>query len=238
MRQIVRVLDTETTGDGPTDQVCELAIVDVPGFRTFNTLVRPTVPMNVEARAVHHITDEELATAPPAEEIPYPFANWEIVAAHNITFDARLMKQSNMPLPERRICTWRCSMHLWPDAPSYKNQVLRYWLDLEVPGLGGLSSVFAGLYPHRALYDALVTGALVAKMLETHTVEELLLLTTEPVLLKTIRFGTHRGKLWEDVPDGYLRWILRQGQKKDDADEEGFDRDVIHTARHWIEARR
>jgi exodeoxyribonuclease X len=123
-------------------------------------------------------------------------------------------------------------MHLWPDAPSYKNQVLRYWLGLEVPFLG------SALYPHRALYDALVTAALVERMLQTHTVEELLLLTTEPVLLKTIRFGTHRGKLWEEVPDGYLRWILRQGQKKDDADEEGFDLDVIHTARHWIEARR
>lgn len=232
--QRVVVLDTETSGDGPTDRVVELATVELPGWRTCSMIVDPEVPISVEARAVHHITDEEIAGAPKLRDLR-PWSEDAVHAAHNMGFDARILLQSGAPLPDRRLCTWRCSMHLWPDAPSYKNQALRYWLNVRVPDEAWAE--MRRLHPHRALYDAIVTAGILQKMLETHSVDDLVGLTSAPVLLKTIRFGVHRGKLWSEVPEGYLRWILRQGQKQSDEDDEGFDKDVVHTARHWMENR-
>ena len=63
-------------------------------------------------------------------------------------------------------------------------------------------------------------------MLETYTPYELVELCKQPVLLRTVRFGKHRGDLWKDVPRSYLSWIVNQD----------FDRDVIHTARHHLRA--
>ena len=87
----------------------------------------------------------------------------------------------------------RVAKHLWPDAPGYGNQVLRYWLELPVD---------SDCVPHRALGDAQVTAQLLLKELALvdGSVERLLELTETPVLLKTVSFGKHRGQLWKDVP--------------------------------------
>ena len=61
------ILDTETTGlEG---QVINVAVVTVAGDVLLDTLVRPTVPVEAEARAVHGITDAMLATASPWPEV-------------------------------------------------------------------------------------------------------------------------------------------------------------------------
>ena len=119
-------------------------------------------------------------------------------------------------------------MHLWPEAPSHKNQTLRYWLGLDVSDM----PPEAGGNAHRALYDAWVTAKLLQKQLdevkvllrsekgplldgdptlEQEDVEELLRLSAAPVLLRMVRLGKHRGTLWKDVDRSYLSWILKQG---------------------------
>lgn len=52
------ILDTETTGLEAHDEVIQLAIVDMRGNVVLQSLVRPTVPVGTEARAIHGITDE------------------------------------------------------------------------------------------------------------------------------------------------------------------------------------
>lgn len=226
------VVDTETTGDTETDQVCEVAAVtlnvtqtgELVGVRTWSSLFRPTVPVRHEARAAHHITDEQLIGASLVTEcLPLPIVG-DIVAAHLAEFDVRMLVQSGVPrtlLPERVICTWRCSMHLWPQAPKHSNQTLRYYLGVEP-----LKKVKGP--PHRALPDALVTASLLLAALREKTPEQLVELTTMPVMLHTVRFGKYRGQLWETLDDGYLHWIL----SKD------FDADAKFTAQHWINERR
>jgi exodeoxyribonuclease X len=204
-----------------------------------STLVRPTHPISLGARATHHISDAELAGASNfetilGESLLDPLWQADAIVAHNATFDRRMIAQTIKsftpdipvtpdPLPDKTICTYRCALHLYPDADGYSNQVLRYYLKTS-------PVILPGLPPHRALADALVTASIVCRMLEQETAERLVELTTLPVLLSSaIRFGKHKGKKWEEVETSYLEWIIKENT---------FDVDVTHTARHWVEERR
>ena len=215
------VVDTETTGVDEQAEAVELAVVEA-GWQ-WHSLVRPLGKVNCEARATHHITDRELKRAPTMEKLlarnPWLFSA-DYLVAHNALFDVGILENSRVPkarLPKGIICTLRCASHIYPEAPSFKNQVLRYYLDLK-------PTMPRGLPPHRALPDAIVTHALLRNMLRKYSLEELAEMTKQPVLLRLVRFGMHRGQLWSAVPVEYLQWIL----KKD------FDEDVTYTANHWL----
>src|ERR1700682_6372275 len=69
----VRVIDVETSGMPPKPcLVCEVAYVDLVSRSgnvwsrgsVWSSLVNPQAPIDVEAMAVHHITDEMVADAP------------------------------------------------------------------------------------------------------------------------------------------------------------------------------
>lgn len=68
-RRDVVVLDTETTSlDG---EVIQIGIIDLGGNVLLDTLLKPLDPVSEGARAVHGITDEQLAGAPTLSEV-YP----------------------------------------------------------------------------------------------------------------------------------------------------------------------
>lgn len=189
------------------------------GWQSF---VNPGIPIPPETSAVHHIIDTDVADAPPlgtAIERVLGFS-WEgrvdVVAAHNAKFDRGFLP----PLKDKRwIDTYRCALHLWPEAPNHKNMTLRYWKGIDLPREGA----------HRALADALVTAHLLKLMLAERSVDELLALSDLPVVLRKVPFGKHAGALWADVPRDYLDWASRQ--KFDNAD-------VMHTVKHEIKRRR
>lgn len=183
-----------------------------------SSLVDPRMAIPPEASAIHHIRDDDVKGAPRLEEAILSIAGRKtfIPVAHNAGFDSKFLPTIRGPW----ICTWRCAKHIWPDAPSFSNQTLRYYLELfrEPEELA--------FPPHRAAADAWVTAHILKRMLEKHTPEELLALTEKPILLKTVGFGKHRGEAWEDVPRDYLGWILKGDHSK-------WDPDVIWTAKHW-----
>lgn len=219
------IVDTETTGLDEKDQIVELAIITLVNGKQSNwhTLVKPTVPVTVGARAAHHITDAMLADAPSVSELPLEKFKADFFVAHNAKFDLQMLAQSGIPqsaLPNKTICTYRCALHMWPEAEGHSNQVLRYHLGIDV-------SMPKDLPPHRALPDALITTAIFRKALVLATTETMVGLTTKPALLRMVNFGQHRGKLWADIAKtdrSYLQWIL----KKD------FNDDVMHTAEYWL----
>jgi exodeoxyribonuclease X len=222
---MILVVDTETTGLFPeTDRVCELAAVEVltPGVgngATYNYLVNPGRSIPAEASAVHHITDEDVENAMSLQEACtlLPGSKAEAYAAHNAAFDKSFLKG----LPDRPwVCSWKCAMSVWPDAPGYGNQVLRYYLGFSVPVAGG-----RGAFPHSALYDALTTAGILLRLLEVKPLEELIKISSEPVLLRKMPFGKHKGMLFKDVPRDYLRWLFRQTD---------LDEDLAHTLRHHL----
>ena len=63
----VRIIDLETTGIDPSDHVVEVGSVDLLPDGSISRfqehLIKPPCPMPAEARAVHHISDEDVAQA-------------------------------------------------------------------------------------------------------------------------------------------------------------------------------
>ncbi len=263
---LLAVTDTETTGTGETDQVVELAIAVVrpadpesPGpiyeseRRQWSTLICPTVPVALEARAVHHLGPEELDGAPTFKDFLADNKGlWglrdlnhdePVLVAHNAAFDLQMLRQSCLAadadpsevLPWRSICTWRCAQTIYPDAPKHGNQVLRYYLDLD-DRYGPLGT---DLPPHRALPDAVVTSWLVSDMLTRHSAEELIAMTEAPILQKVCRMPKHVGKTWEEVSKvdpSYMRWMLSQGPLiiLPGGNKTGFDDDTIYTLKFHL----
>lgn len=111
------VLDTETTG--LQGQICELSIIDAKtGMVLFDSLIRPTCPMEEQAAAVHGITEADLVTAPTLEQV-WPRIRWALgdglITAYNASFDrlafersARAAGIAHDQLTEPR--RWRCIM--------------------------------------------------------------------------------------------------------------------------------
>lgn len=224
------VIDVETTGLDPKEHgVVEIAAReltnDVDGWNVGPVtvaFVNPGRPISFEAMGVHHIVEADVAGASPLDAV---LVNWFlppfediIFAAHNATFD-RSFLPSMYADEVRWIDTYRCARHLFPDAPSFANCALYYFLGHERP---------FNVTPHEAGFDTLVTARILRRMLDLRGFDELVELSTRPVVLKKVGFGKHFGQLWTDVPFDYLQWASRQD----------FDADVKHTIKSEIDRRK
>lgn len=163
----------------------------------------------------------------------------DVLVFHNAEFDRGFLPGWLRELPY--ICTWRCSLHLFPQAESHSNGSLWYELGLQRP-----MPPEAGTMPHRALFDALMTRDILEHMVDLcltdstivgyeedadrtpdSALQYLVWLSQQPVLLTKCRFGKHRDSLWADIPSSYMDWVLTQD----------FDEDTKHTCRHWLQER-
>lgn len=203
----IRVFDTETSGIEATDEVIEIGAVDLDcrdqSIKVFaEMLAKPSKPITPEAMAIHHITNEEVAAAKEWPEVwPHFFNDPSIsaFAAHNAAFDGKFITD-DMLKGRPLICTYKAALRVWPDAPKHSNQVLRYWLGLQI---------FENCSPpHRAVPDAVVTAHILRELLKYASLDDMIKWSIEPALLPKIMFGKHAGAKWSDVPEDYLNWIL------------------------------
>lgn len=101
------ILDTETTGTGPVDQVIELAIInaDTAGV-LFDRRMKPTVPIDPEAAGVHGIHENFLvgcsSWADYHSRILGILMRADVIMGYNSDFDFRMMKQT----AEAFDCVW------------------------------------------------------------------------------------------------------------------------------------
>ncbi|HEX8381766.1 MAG TPA: exonuclease domain-containing protein [Sphingomonas sp.] len=213
--RLLRVIDLETTGNAPpAHAVLEIGWQDVAlgadgrwalhgeGGRTF---VNPNRPIPPITQAIHHILDEEVADAPQwidvARQALDPWPRRVALAAHRADFE----QQYCSPALTRNadwICTWKCALRLWPDSPSFSNQVLRYWRKPD-----GLDHQ-RGLPIHRAFPDAYVTAHHLRDQLNEAGFDQLLAWSREPGLLPRVRYGPDRGKDWREISDDSLAGFL------------------------------
>lgn len=232
------VVDTETSGATPgTHSPCEVGwvLTSLTGVIVSGaTLVNPGHPITNEAKAVHHILDEDVADAPnlmtALKTQMVPQLADQIIdgyAAHNAKFDSAMLPMLNK---KPWLCTYLLAKKLYPNLTHLTNQFLRYELNLEVPEVKGLPA-------HRALADAFVTAALLRHLLqkiqterpELTTLEDILALTREPSLVQMCPFNKHRGKTWEEVvreDADYCQWVLSPSFQD-------LDADTRFTLEHW-----
>jgi len=90
-------LDTETTGLNPTDQIVEISFVDHDGSVLYESLVKPTMPIPLDATRVHGISAATVKDAPTWPEI-WPqveaILSTRRVAIYNADYDLRLLQQT------------------------------------------------------------------------------------------------------------------------------------------------
>ncbi|MBI3970890.1 MAG: 3'-5' exonuclease [Chloroflexi bacterium] len=108
------VLDTETTGLDGLAEVVQLAVVDPNGATLLDTLIRPTHPIPRDATAIHGITDDAVAHAPPYPVI-YPdlfdLVQGKTIVAYNANYDARVLRQTALLYGIGDLTTiWQCAM--------------------------------------------------------------------------------------------------------------------------------
>ncbi len=181
------------------------------------SLVVPTTEMSVEALATHHITAAE------AHDNGIPWEEAEgilqdgasIYVAHNADFE----KEFFNPDGSRWIDTYKVALRLWPDAPRHTNQVLRYFLDLDVGA--------RAMPPHRALPDAWVTAHLLLAALKLASIDDMIQWSNAPPYLTKLPFGKHFGKKFSEVPRSYLEWMVKQ---------DDMDAGVIAAAKRELKA--
>jgi DNA polymerase-3 subunit epsilon len=91
-------LDTETTGLGGQDQICQIAIIGDDGKALLETLVKPTIPIPLDATRIHGITQAMVAGAPAWKDIWQRVAGIlkdRTVVVYNANYDITLMHQSS-----------------------------------------------------------------------------------------------------------------------------------------------
>ena len=232
--------DTETTGNTPTDRLCQLAIkeegVDAP---LLNEYFKPPIPIPFEASAVHHISNKMVADKPffascdRYQEIKALFESPETyVVAHNAAFDVAMLESEGIH-PTHYICTYKVVRHLdgKKEFSMHRLQYLRYALDMELD-----------VPAHDALADVIVLEKLFTYLLErvmkergvdrTEALSIMEELTHTPCLVTEFSFGKYKGKTVEEVaaiaPD-YLQWLLSEKEKNPAGEE-----DWLHTLKHYL----
>ena len=227
----IRCIDLETCGTDPSKHnIIEVGWCDVVGRRDYYDILAPvsylvntTNAVPPESSAVHHITNDDVAMAPAWDWVKEKIGAGSpaVFAAHFANFEKGWLTKDIIGT-DAWICTYKCALRLWPDAPSHSNQALRYWLKHE-----GLCCATAEKV-HRSGPDAYVTSFHLRRMLTMVSAPQLIAWSASPALLITCNLPKHRGTPWKDVPSDYLNWIV----SKSDLDE-----DTKFTAQHWLNER-
>ena len=138
---LARVVDFETIGfDPPIDAVgiCEVGYCDLMADPDgthlqvgdpSSILCNPGCPIPPTASAIHHIVDADVADEPPAASILREvFTNADVPkVAHNARYERLFYRGPECEGAHRWVCTWKCAHRVWPHAPGFSNQALRYW---------------------------------------------------------------------------------------------------------------
>ena len=162
------VLDTETTGLGPADEIVQIAILDGSGASVMNQLIKPTIPIPPVASAVHGIQDRDVVEAPSFKEIYIRLSALlagQVVIAYNMDFDWRMLQQtaSRFRLPAMRIGKRDCAMKQYARFKGARHSNGRNYVWHKL----GAAAAQEGLQvaqAHDALNDARMTLALIRKM--------------------------------------------------------------------------
>ncbi len=216
-KEIFICLDCEATGLAiESEEIIEIAVVKFTFdeiLEQFETLVDPERPIPPESTAVHHITDQMVKGKPKIGSVlpkVFEMIGSYPIMGHNIGFDLSLImasaKKREIPCPikmENSIDTVRMG-RLYAESPSNKLEDLRKHFNIPEEGA------------HRAMNDVIV-NIKVFKYLakEFKSKDDIMKRLREPILLKTMPLGKHKGKPFKELPIDYIHWASHQDFDKD-----------------------
>lgn len=183
---------------------------------------------------------------------------WELpycmFVSHNAVYETAVIQQYLQPeqideVVGRWLCTYRMTKKLFGNDETFENlqlSYLRYRLNLQ-PVMPDI--------PHRAGYDAYVTGllfeAIVDILIENGTlttdpsevnednvfevwIEQLIAWYDAPIKIEKMPFGKHKGEDLKDVPHSYWTWALNNVNLFDE-DHEDYDPDLTNAVIEVLE---
>jgi len=222
------LFDTETTGASENDRIIQVGAMIVHSrdeIEVYNELCSTEVPISTEAMEIHNITPDVIENQPPYLELDFckkleAYNDKEnYLIAHNISFDLAMVEKEGFDNNYTLIDTLRCAKHLLPDSPYHRLQYLRYSLELYKTEGAEADKLGVTIKAHDAIGDVLVMKLLLSKLVllakeqfpeEKNPMLTLDKLTQTPVLMKTFKFGKHKGKEVADVAKedaGYMKWM-------------------------------
>lgn len=225
-------LDTETTGLGAEDRLCQVAYK----FRgeEKNELFKPEIPISVEAMSVAHITNRMVEDKGPFkdskmfEDLKQILEDEKnVLVAHNAGFDAEILRRDGLNV-SKSIDTFKIAHYLDKEGmlSRYNLQYLRYYFDFEIldaPAHDALGDVRVLEVIFNFYFD------IIKKDIsdEAGVIAEMLRISEAPILIKKFNFGKYVGEKIEDVvkkDSGYLKWLLDQKLKaKSNGEDESED---------------
>lgn len=161
------ILDTETTGLGPTAEIVEIAIIDTAGAVLLDTLVKPVRPIPAGATAIHGITNAQVEDAPDWTEVQPLVSDLLVglpVVIYNAGYDCRLIEQtarrSGLPPPVFHAeCAMLAYARFWQQWDDYRGDWR--WQKLTAAAMQQGVRVEGA---HRALADCFMTLEVVRSM--------------------------------------------------------------------------
>ena len=229
------ILDTETTGTSESDRVIQLGYIVLGSnpIEVHNEFNSSDTPISYGAMEVHGITPELLDGKPNCVEtsaykrLLELNTNDNYLIIHNAPFDIKMLEKEGFNTKMKVIDTLRVAKHILPDEEAHRLQYFRYKMELYKEEEKEASSLGVVVKAHDAIGDVLVLKLLLSKLKEAvqvaypneNPVEKMVDLTNTPILVKTFRFGKHKGKDLVEVAKedaGYLRWMLSSMENLDD----------------------
>lgn len=204
------VLDTETTGAGEKDRICQLSFLvlneELEIEEVYNDLCMPPVPLSYEAMAIHHITPEMLEQTPSCVqtraykrlvELNLPS---NLMVIQNAAFDLGMLAKEGFGLQMNLIDTFRVLRAHYPlDGTSFSLQYKRYQWGLYKHEAPFVKKLGIAINAHDALGDVVVLKLLFERLCEEHSLPHMIVLCSEPIVLSYIPYGKHKGKKFVDV---------------------------------------
>ncbi len=223
-------LDCETTGlDTKNDRIIEIAVVKFNRHQIldkFESLIDPECIVPQESIDIHHIQPSQLEGKPKIEAVlpqVLSMIGHHVIIGHGIKFDIQMIceaaKRNQMPHDLERnksIDTLRLA-RLYGECSVNSLEMLRQHFNIpdEVA--------------HRAMSDVTVNIEVFYHLTKSfHSLHQVLERLKNPIKMKTMPLGKHKGRLFKDIPVDYLSWAARQE----------FDEDLLFTIRSELASRK
>ena len=229
------ILDTETTGTEENDKVIQLGfiVLGAKEVEVYNEFCSSKVPISFGAMEVHGITPEMIENKPTCQDTKAfkrlnelnTQENYMII--HNAPFDLGMLKKEGFDIKMKVIDTLRVAKHIFEDEDAHRLQYFRYKMGIYKDEQKEADTLGIEIKAHDAIGDVLILKLFLSKLKEAVTikfphanpVEKMVELTNTPIMIKTFRFGKHKGKTLQEVAQsdaGYLRWMLGNMENLDE----------------------
>lgn len=198
------VVDTETFGLGTppagASGVVEVAYIKInpvtlEAYDEFSSLVNPGCAIQDGARAIHGISDADVADKPYLSDV-FKVSEPTVAAGHNSAFDSKFLDKY-YDNKVGSLCTLALARTYIRDSPNHKLGTLADHLSLAKGTV------------HRALGDCYTTLGLLRYLVDKsgRSLEQLVKAAAKPKHIHVMPFGAHKGKKLSDLPLQYIRWF-------------------------------